>query len=444
MIILNNMYTGRYISAWGNLGHEAINLIRADDGKFYIWLNSMGVFPSAKAAAAKDCTVIMVRSINSHMYKVLAYAKNCKLCDGAIISRKAKNSGTEDKVQRYNAQISMHVTYNGRCPIHSIYKEEDMFATFYTDEVLEADGDVYLTDDVALADGVKIFYVTDSFRISEAMRAYVDAGHPAEASLTALIDKVRWRRIAANSPGSISPPEFNFFKLIRKERDELSLSNALAHFIGKVGMLQFLDKCLSLEGQLLRDEYKMFRERNNIDISFFGEKNVIIIENKIDASITYNGKSTLNSQIEQAVNRYHNPTHGTKEDYARIIRDIIRPHSGDISQLSKYYIYAVAYLLAKGVGQDEVTDRIKCFLLVPKYSKIFKSDKNGCLDSPLLLAKEYKLITYENILKYFETLTVTDPYYDDFKSALRPLASEFNNELEQDMKYRFFKAIGLI
>ena len=60
------MYTGRYISSWGNLGHEAINLIKADDGKFYIWLNSMGVFPNSKANKAKNCTVIMVRSINSH------------------------------------------------------------------------------------------------------------------------------------------------------------------------------------------------------------------------------------------------------------------------------------------------------------------------------------------------------------------------------------------
>ena len=133
MIILNNMYTGRYISSWGNLGHEAINLIKANDDKFYIWLNSMGIFPSNKVKQADNSTIIMVRSINSHLYKVLAYAKDCKLCDGATISRKKKNQGTDDKKKRYEKQKKLDVTYNGKCPMDDIYKEEDMFATFYTD-----------------------------------------------------------------------------------------------------------------------------------------------------------------------------------------------------------------------------------------------------------------------------------------------------------------------
>ena len=60
MIILNNMYTGRYITQQGNLGHEIINLFKADDGKFYIWLNSMGV---CNQTGVDGCSVIMGRLI---------------------------------------------------------------------------------------------------------------------------------------------------------------------------------------------------------------------------------------------------------------------------------------------------------------------------------------------------------------------------------------------
>ena len=46
----------------------------------------------------------------------------------------------------------MGVKYNGKCPIDDIYKEKDMFATFCTEKVFEADGDVYLTNDISQVD----------------------------------------------------------------------------------------------------------------------------------------------------------------------------------------------------------------------------------------------------------------------------------------------------
>ena len=444
MIILNNMYTGRYISSWGNLGHEAINLIKADDGKFYIWLNSMGVFPKYKANEANGCAVIMVRSINSHLYKVLAYAKNCSLCPGADIPRKKNNSGVTDKTERYAKQKALSVTYNGKCPMDEIYREQDMFATFCTDEVYEAIGDVYLTNEESRADDDKNIFYAD-FTISEAMRAYIEEQHPAKTDLESFISKPIWNKIESNNISCASCSEFNFFKLIRKERDELSISNALAYFIENTGKTSFLKNCLELSQSFLHDNYELLREKNNIDISFFGEQNVVIIENKIDAGITYNGRITLESQINRAVELYYDDSLGDKAAYKSCIEQVISNYQGDTSQLSKYYIYALAYLLTKGVDVEDVENHIKCFLLIPRYSiNNFPTVENGCYDSTFCVSNKYKIITYKEILEYFDAQNIINPYFSDFKSALKPLASEFDNELEQEMKLRFLKEIGMI
>ena len=44
-------------------------------------------------------------------------------------------------------------------------------------------------------------------------------------------------------------------------------------------------------------------------------------------------------------------------------------------------------------------------------------------------------------MEYFDAQNIINPYFSDFKSALKPLASEFDNELEQEMKLRFLKEI---
>ena len=303
MIILNNMYTGRYISQQGNLGHEAINLIRADDGNFYIWLNSMGI---CARNDVEGCDMIMIRTIDSSIYKVLAKAKNCHLLPGANIPRKKYNAGVEDKTQRADAQARLQVTYNGRDPMTNIFREQDMFATFTTDEVCEARGDIYLTNDAAKADPEQHIYYAD-FRMSEAMRSYVTKAHNGYENLEDFLGKDIWREPVAMEnrfETDIRESEFNFFKLIRKEKDELSFSNALAYFIQKADMDTFLRYGLSLDASFLEDQYTMLREKNNIDISFFGDNHVVIIENKIDAYITADKKTKISNQIKKAVDLY--------------------------------------------------------------------------------------------------------------------------------------------
>lgn len=443
MIILNNMYTGRYISQQGKLGHEAINLIRADDGKFYIWLNSMGVCAHSKV---DNSTILLVRTINSTLYKVLAKAENCHLCDGANIPRMKYNAGVEDKERRAEAQRKLGVTYNGRDPMDDIYHENDMFATFWTDNVRETRGDVYLTNDQSMEDPEQHIYYAD-FCISEAMRAYITPTHKAHTSLSEFLQKDIWKAVTNDEnrfSAEVQTARFNFFKLIRKDKDELAFSNALAYFIQKCGIDVFLSQCLNLTDSFLTDEYVLLREKNNIDISFFGENHVVIIENKIDAYITADRRKTKNNQIKKSVDLYFPDQNSAgQSNIESILTSFTNRYYGEASQLSKYYLYAVAYLLSKGMDITQVEEHIHCFLLVPEYAKKqFKQNNEGYFVSDFLLSDKYKLLTYKDISEFFGNHPVEDVYFEDFHSAMDPLKKEVNNELEEEMKIRFLQAIG--
>lgn len=440
MIILNNMYTGRYITQQGNLGHEIINLFKADNGKFYIWLNSMGV---CNQAGVDNCSVIMVRSISSNLYKVIAKAENCELCSGANISRDKGNKDEDLKVKRYNAQKGLKVFYNNKCPMDDIFQEKDMFATFSTCKVLKPKGDIYITNNSSLGNIDNGILFAD-FKISEAMRAYIKEDHKAFQKLSSLIEnKDLWEDVGDQN--TVTKPEFNFFKLIRKDKDELSFSNALAYFIEKTDANSFIKDCLKLGQQFIGDKYQLLREKNNIDISFFGENNVIIIENKIDAFITVDNRITIDSQIKKAVELYFpDSSVETKNEYVMKLADYVKELNGVPSQLSKYYLYAIAYLMSKGINETQWEERIKCFLLIPNYAKNqFERNAENCYQSNFLYSDKYKIITYLDIYNYFDPITSIG-YLDEFKSALIPLKSEFNNEIDEELKYRFFKEIGKI
>ena len=455
MIILNNMYTGRYITQQGKLGHEIINLFKADDDKFYIWLNSMGVCTQSNV---DGCTVLMVRSINASCYKVLAKAVNCLRCEGAGSSRNKKDKEQEKKKaeNRYKTQkklVESGATYNGKDPMDDIFRDEDMFATFCTQEVYETKGDVYITTESGRAKPEKGIYYVEFKRISEAMRAYFkEEKKPAYQQLTELINTESiWeisttKQVKKRNDINVQGEAFNFFKLIGKERDELSFSNALTYFIEQIGIKDFLNQCLKIkDSSVLADQYELLREKNNIDISFWGNNNVVLIENKIDANITVDKNKTQEDQIKNAVKLYFPDE--IEENIKKIKETLLGRSSketGEVSQLSKYYLYAMAYLLSKGINETELEKHIQCFLLIPEYAKNqFPQDGNQCYDSDFMYSKKYKVISYKDIYTDFE-LKTGDRYLDEFKSGLSPLAHEFNNEIEEDCKYRFFKAIGKI
>lgn len=92
-IIINKMYVGGYLSEGDNIGHEIINLYKADDGKNYIYLNSQGTI---ELSHGESCiTVLLVRKFASKTYKILAKAEGVKILDFADskLTRKERYQG---------------------------------------------------------------------------------------------------------------------------------------------------------------------------------------------------------------------------------------------------------------------------------------------------------------------------------------------------------------
>ena len=85
-------------------------------------------------------------------------------------------------------------------------------------------------------------------------------------------------------------------------------------------------------------------------------------------------------------------------------------------------------------------------MLIPNYSsKVFFDINKGYYKSNYLFSNKYKIITYDKIKSFFDNKEVqekiNDRYFKDFLSVLKPLASEFNNDIENETKYKFFTEI---
>lgn len=59
-ILINQMYAGGFLEVGNNIGHEVINLFKADDGKNYVY-----VTPSGKVPKERDVEMIFFSSETS-------------------------------------------------------------------------------------------------------------------------------------------------------------------------------------------------------------------------------------------------------------------------------------------------------------------------------------------------------------------------------------------
>ena len=61
-IIINKMYVGDYLSEGDNIGHEIINLYKADNGKNYIYLNSQGAIDLSRVFVNRKVYHIIIEN----------------------------------------------------------------------------------------------------------------------------------------------------------------------------------------------------------------------------------------------------------------------------------------------------------------------------------------------------------------------------------------------
>ena len=116
-ILLNSAFVGSYADNSENLSREVINFLRADNGKYYVYLSPYGSYP--------DCDdleyILFVKNCGHGVVEILAKATvgNCeKLAQGikTIRGQKTKireNDNEKDKIKNYKERVK-GITYGDK------------------------------------------------------------------------------------------------------------------------------------------------------------------------------------------------------------------------------------------------------------------------------------------------------------------------------------------
>lgn len=382
-ILLNRMYVGEWLIK--NIGHEVINLFKADNDKNYIYVTKSGTLDKKHKEIE---TVLLVQGVSANTVEIIAKAE---------VVESIWNMPDEERIKKQNEIKYGGVSLNEILP--------DIKVTFEVKNVLYPEKKTYITIDKKFKPAnanEEIIELPNSQnaikRLSgQSLRLFFpepENGDKSEAYkiLDNLInDKDKWE--TENRTQKISVQEyqeksknlevndFNFLKLIKKENDELSYSNMFQYFLSKDKELfkKFMSEILKVETQ---GDYSIDREVENIDLLIKDENNIIVIENKI--------KSGIN---------------GIRHD---IYSDKIQ------SQLAEYFKYA------KSIAEKENL-KIKCFIFSPDYNQLDLKDYKD--------SKEYKIINYSELFEFFYKNKIDDKYYDDFLSALKIHTFKSNYEI---------------
>lgn len=404
-IIINKMYVGAYLSEGDNIGHEIINLYKADDGKNYIYLNSQGTIESSRGE--NSITVLLVRKFASKIYKVLAKAEGITILDFADSKLPRK--------ERYKGQVALGLSYGGISLVDlfnensyrgSLEEEKNAYTTFVADKVIKPKNQIYITDDASVSGGNTFFIRTNKGFGKQTLREFYHENEKPDsfADLNQIIESSElWEDTNTTQEISELPelqkdPYFNFLNIIKQEDNELAFSNMLAYFfnINREAFSRFAHEVLSIE---IQTDFTIEREKKNIDLLISDKNNAIVIENKIKSSI--NGI----------------------DDRHDIYSDQVQ------SQLKKYYQFVTS--------DDEYRKKTaSCFIFSPNYNRIDLS-KFSC-------GEKYTIVYYREIYNFFvENRSLFDevPYFDDFINAMYKHTKDYDNDLEEEMQRRFQNTI---
>lgn len=440
MIIINRMFSGSYLK--DNIGHEWINLFRADDNGFYLYLNSDGTFNKNRVTQFNNDKknghgnyMLMVKNFDKGVWQVIAAAE---------LSEVAQKRTEEDEVivgdsVKYNGVTLMSI-FSGNATLN----KQDV--TFKAIKVRFPASPILITQDKGTkgknqddADGCLIIKGLNFAK--QSLRQYVkvrdSVGDSAYSNLLDIINKVLK---SSKSPTNVVCPSASkikpttLFEVIHKQDDELMYSDMLKFYLEDEDFAKYFIKEV-LKVSLYDDERieRVDREEFNIDLLIRTNKRLIVIENKIHSGI--NGKDKdLNAQFEDAKK-------------ALEIDSEENPISNPVtqSQLTKYYIYAE---LLKQNEPSLYSMPNSYFILCPEYKENeiktvpeYKSFNHSGV--PVYNIVTYKTL-YDEMLKYNGWINFSpdrNKYWSEFISVMErhTMKSAFDYELEQ-MRLKFLQA----
>ena len=397
-ILVIKMYNGDYLNEGSNIGHEVINLFRADNGRHYIYCLPGGTIGVSKDGKVTD--ILLVQNVGNNTLKVLARINN--ISSDQHIAKHCRFSKEEIKQNVINYALEQNVTYNQK-PISSIFvankynSEQDISSVNFTFEVeseqyREPLNDIYLTSKTG-----QYALSNTKFRQTE---YFTSANKEDFRTLCALIDDDTIWQNEDTAPfvnnRTPNPDRYTFLTLCHKEYDELSYSNMLAYYLeNNPAILQdFVNKILGLP---FKAPFSIKREYKHTDILIENADGAIILENKIKSGInglSEDGRSQLDKYVEEISKQY-----GLENTYG--------------------------------------------FVLCPNYNIIkisnYKNAANQHLIARYYTKSKENVIPYIKLFDFFDIYkeNVNDKYYEDFLKALKLHSSKSDTTLRDIMLERF-------
>ena len=503
-IIINKMYTGKYLETGENIGHEIINLFKADNDRHYIYLNSQGTIGAKYVNGARRefekepsinqpnpnriIDVLLARPINSHVLQILALAKDVTVLDSAIKPNTNYNDkdGNDDMQSRRNAQ---KFSYDGieitDILMNNVYKDheaQDIFATFVTKQLYKPKKPLFLcsfaTEKGENEETIKQFQLIDGdyktiltkngFGI-QSLRLYFtgnDETRNNEDAFNSLLDIINepiWTD--EHDFGKVDTTIFNFnstqtnfLSIIKEEDRELTFSNLLQHFLSdKLILKGFCEEVLKINIDVKNADISINREEHNVDLIIRDGKNIIVIENKILSGINGENK-TYTEQLskifsgkqdnnKEATNNQEFEKSETTQKILKNLRQELESEAETKIQNTQTDCKPIVsqlskyYFYARKIAEEEGIDKENIKFYIICPQYQAKFYSTENLKQ-YLYGEKYTTKTYKDLLDFFEKHCTPENFYlNEFVDAMRKHAKERNNSKEDEMKTRFIKAI---
>ena len=369
-LLINQLYSGRYLEERENIGHEIINLFKDDEGN-----NNLFVTPSGRVNDHDIECILFVRHISNHTtVEVISVAEGIY-----------RITDEEMNLIKY-AGVSLNQIFNSNT-YHGGKDDYSTHVTFRAKSIRLPSKRIFITVDDKFSSDEYIVRLQSKKKviIPQCLRSYYscDDDEDAYSQLKELInDNELWEKGSTTKElipdGAIHNQSPSFLEVIRKEDDENIFSNLIGYFFEyshssfqrfAAELSLFNIPCMSAHFDLVREK-KVRNKQDRIDLWIESDKDIIVIENKIKSGI--NGVAS--------------------EEY---------------SQLNSYYEYAEEE--AKKRGKDT-----HYYVFAPDYSK---------LDLAIYgLEKVYKIIKYSDIYNFFikeSGVYIADRAFPDFVRGLK-------------------------
>lgn len=408
LILLNRVDSGSYLTEGENIGHEIINHFIADDGNRYIYFPSTGALPDNLPVTS---CVFTRKCPKARTVEVIGYCTDLQPVDESVNAANdityggiplstifkenvyhGDNLGFSENINRIAG--SMYIPKNSKRIFLTLPNAEDSDSTCSETPcppLSTGDEPLYLplhsSRRVLNSRRSRLYYSCSGNSSSCDPRAYKELLGLLEADCWEPCSKTRFSTSAERQPRKPT-----FLEICGKQHSELAFSNFFAYYWTyspqtRRAFCSFAHEALHIPD--LTADFSVVRESNfNVDLWIEDAKHIVVIENKILASI----------------NKYDKTT----------------------DQLAKYYKYAKSEASKKGKTAS-------FFLLKAVESPITKSE----------CGEHYEIVDYRQLHEHFKCQPSyrEAPYFDSFMPCLElhtHTAAERNHQI---MQHRFASMI---